>query len=234
MKQVWIIGLALLMGQSGMAQRVLLEEEPPDFSSRTYGMNRKHFGMIVLRYGAGVGSDRTELTAPEFALSNHIAAGARYKRKLAKPIALNIDVAYEFQKYFLNEERVAEFPNPIEIPDWPRSLDLERLRIFNHAIELAPSLRFTVGKGNDIGLYLDAGVFAQYVWEDALLYEGKSGDDEVSYRYRQFHPDERINYGFLARFGYAYTNLYFRYRPIDMYESIGVPTYFLGIEFNLY
>ena len=208
-----------------IAEDVDQQEETPEF-----GMNRKHYTHTFLSVLFVAGPPEHPGADVIYGRSRTLEFGYRYKRRLSETFSFGSEITGRRNAFHLKQSETKSVPDTI-------IRDSEKLVFLEAGIGAFTRINFGQ-RGNYIGRFLDAGIYASWIFHTrhVLFYE----EENVHYRVRKtgMKYPANLDYGLMARIGF--NNLVFKgtYRMSGLFkESAGLPElprYAVGVEFGLH
>lgn len=201
----------LLIGLTGNAQMVLLEEEGKfDTISPSSGPNRSNFSQFYISYGIPIADVHTGAeiyTGRSFDFD----FGYRYKRKIGNVYALGFEIFYKVQDFNMKQDSGKIVPDTI-------LHDKERLRFNNLGVGIYN--RFNFGKRGDVvGNFLDIGAYGSWTYRLAHITKDElPNGNKVRTHTRGLDYYEPLNYGLVVRLGFNRFVFYGTYRLSDLFK----------------
>ncbi|MEX1190233.1 MAG: outer membrane beta-barrel protein [Bacteroidia bacterium] len=230
MKRVFIV--LMLCGVSMFslnAQRVIIEESNvSDTLAPKSGPNYKHYLHPFISLGSNVlPGENGALTKPGL---DDFSFGFRYKLRIAEPLAVGFDLAYNNTVFRMKQTGSKNTPDTL-------LYDAQRMEF--HSARLGAYIRINYGRrGNSLGKYVDLGAYSEYNFAHTLFTKSTLTDGSVI-RINRSKLDyyQPITYGLQARIGFNKIILYGNYRlsPIFFapYNFTELSPLIVGIQFVL-
>ena len=214
--------------------QVIFNKTPVDYSEKNYGPNMRHHLAFVISSQSYIDDDKTP-SGTKYGKSLELSLGLRYKVKLTNILHFNTQLSYISSSFRFTDAHyipgVGYLDNPNVLNSGFSSIDETYVKY--QGMELAPSLRFRLSKGNNIGWFIDVGGFGQWTFAHKYQLIG----DHVMYgevdMTSSFDPDEYFNYGYFGRVGWNIVSLYFKHRLNQQYNNLYLQPYAVGIELML-
>ena len=221
-------------------QHILLSETTPDEFSEldnNFGPNRKYF--IYNYVGYGIKSDFVSFDNDNYLplkSSFEFETGTFYRFRLNKLFAVISDLTF-----VSSWNRIKLDANP-ELP--VANLDLNKAKYIYHQVKsaLAFQFNFKPKRGNQLGKYLDLGVYGSYNYSRRFMYRLDIVDvaKNAKVTMKKLAYMNPIEYGFSIRLGNGRSCIYSRYRLSDIFNentnfiSLELPRLTIGLEFLIY
>ena len=224
------------------SQHILLSElTPEDFSEVDLGIgpNRKYFVYSFIGFGSKTNllNINNEKILP-LKSSLDIKTGTIYRLKINKILGLIYDLTIISSWNKLNLDKDPEIPIA--------SLGLKKAKYIYHQISnaLAIQINFKPKRGNQLGKYLDLGVYGSYNFSRRFMYVYEQENSDISKTLKgtmkklsYLNPFE---YGFSLRLGNVKSCIFSRYRLANIFNdntnftSLELPRLTIGVEILLY
>lgn len=218
------------------AQTVLIKQTvPEDFSEADddKGPNRNNFSYPYSGFGQHIGEfshqDDT-LISPKYSQSWEIKFGTRGRRKINGLLALGADLEFSgsFHKVNTKDEYAQLFV--------PASTKKEKYHFLKTGLAPYLQVNFKPKRGNQLGAYLDLGGFSNYLFSRRHILVTKNSNSKETSRFVQknLQDVEKIEYGFLVRYGRNSWAIYGKYRYSNTFKStptINLPRITVGFEY---
>lgn len=211
-----LLVLCVVLSVQLSAQRVLLEERvDTTHEIPKFGPNRMWFTYPLVKIG--VFTPPYEKGGVTNFWSTSLSYEIRTKLKLLKWNALVFDLGYRCDRFIINQDDTSY------LPTYSGRHKRERLSTQNVTLTVCDRINFG-RRGNIQGIYLDFGVYSDYVVRSAHVavdeyYDSNSsvathGKVRVKTTHLQFI--NRLNYGLTARFGWEWGSAFAMYRVSDL------------------
>ena len=208
-----------------IAEDVDQQEETPEF-----GMNRKHYTHTFLSVLFVAGPPEHHSADVIYGRSRSLEFGYRYKGRLSDTFSVGSEIMGRRSAFHIKQSDAKSVPDTI-------SRDSEKLVFLEAGIGAYTRINFGQ-RGNYIGRFVDAGIYASWTLHTrhVLFYE----EEDVNYRVRKtgMNYPANLNYGLIARIGFNNFVIKGTYRMSELFkESAGLPElprYALGVEFGLH
>lgn len=223
---IFLIFLAVSYGQTVViAEDVDKHEETPEF-----GMNRKHYTHSFLSVLFVAGPPEHHSADVIYGRSRTLEFGYRYKRRLSETFSFGSEITGRRSAFHIKQSDNKSVPDTIK-------RDSEKLVFLEAGVGAYKRINFG-DRGNYIGRFIDAGVYASWTFHTrhVLFYD----EEDVNYRVRKtgMSYPANLNYGLIARIGFNNFVLKGSYRMSDLFkESAGLPElprYAVGVEFGMH
>jgi hypothetical protein len=201
------------------AQRILLDENVDTVRAiPRIGPNRLFYAYPVIK--AGLIAPPYEKGAKTNFWSSSVSYEIRNKLKLWSWNALVFDFGYRCDRFLLNQDDTSQLPT--------YSGRHKRERISTHNLSLSLCDRINFGRrGNIQGIYVDFGVYGDYVMRAAHFYVDEhydsnspvAGHTKIKVKNTQLQFINRWNYGATARFGWEWGSAFVMYRLSDLVKD---------------
>lgn len=226
------------------AQKILLHKNIEDLykDELKRGQNFTHYRHLYVNYGFILGGSEGAGADIEYGKSNALALGLRYKLRLSNIFAIGYSLQYSLYSYHIKQDSLKKI-----IPN-DNIHQKEKLKFNNLGFEFYTRINF--GKrGNLIGKFLDAGMYADWTFRakhtytekvDKFTNQNKGGIEKTSIRDLSYI--EEINYGLRSRIGinryvitasYRLSNLFNNEFHNEEYD-FEFPRFFIGLEIGLH
>jgi len=218
------------------SQHILLSETTPiDFSEidNGFGPNRNYFIYNFISYGT-----KSRIINPEnesflpLKSSLEIKFGTRYRKRINRYLGVIYDLEFISSWNKLNLKKDPELPLG--------SLDVKKAKYIYHQISnsLAFQINFKPKRGNQLGKYLDLGIYGGYNYSKRFMYKLDIVDVSKSARVTMkrlnyFNPFE---YGFSLRLGHTKGAYFGKFRLSNLFNentsfmSAELPRLTFGLE----
>ena len=222
------------------SQHILLSEfTPNDFSDVDLGNgpNRKYFIYSFIGFG-----NKTKLLNVNnenflpLKSSIDLKTGTIYRLKVNKILGLIYDLTLISSWNKLNLDKDPEIPIA--------SLGLKKAKYIYHQISnaLAFQINFKPKRGNQLGKYLDLGVYGSYNFSRRFMYQLEIADisKNAKITMKKLSYLNPFEYGFTLRLGNVKNCIFSRYRLADIFNdnnsftSLELPRLTIGLEILLY
>jgi len=222
------------------SQHILLSEfTPNDFSDVDLGNgpNRKYFIYSFIGFG-----NKTKLLNVNnenflpLKSSIDLKTGTIYRLKVNKILGLIYDLTLISSWNKLNLDKDPEIPIA--------SLGLKKAKYIYHQISnaLAFQINFKPKRGNQLGKYLDLGVYGSYNFSRRFMYQLEIADisKNAKITMKKLSYINPFEYGFTLRLGNVKSCIFSRYRLADIFNdnnnftSLELPRLTIGLEILLY
>lgn len=226
--------VACVFGFSQAFSQVMMNETPVDYTTKKYGPNFRHHVALVIN-SAYLIPDSETASGADALRSVEWGIGLRYKLKLTNIIHFNTHLSYSYSRYKFND---AHFIPGVGYSENFNVLNsgfnsIEETWVKYQAIELSPTFRFRLSKGNNIGWFVDVGGFGKWTF----AHQSEIHGDQVRYgdmvMASNMDPDEYFNYGYMGRVGWNVVSLYFKHRLNQQYDNLNLSPYSAGLEIIL-
>lgn len=220
--------LSLIFALNVQAQVELLDEQHVQEQEKPKkGPNYRHYFHSFMSFGVNpLPGDEGAITEPGLDEFNF---GVRYKFRIAEPLAIGLDLAYNANTFRMKQTGSKNTPD---------TALFDRQRMEFHAARLGGYIRVNYGKrGNSLGKYIDLGAYVDYIFAHTLFSKITLGDGSVA-RINRSKLDyyQPFNYGLQARIGFNKISLYGHYRlsPIFFapYNFTELTPLSVGVQFN--
>lgn len=214
-----LIALCVVLPGRMEAQRVLLFENiDTTYEIPRFGPNRLWYTYPIVKFG--VFTPPYEKGGVTNFWSTALSYEIRTKLKLLKWNALVFDVGYRCDRFIISQSDTSY------LPTYSGRHKRERLSTQNATITVCDRINFG-RRGNIQGIYLDFGVYADYVMRSAHVavdeyYDSNSpvaGHGKVRMKTTRLQFINKLNYGFTARFGWEWGSAFVMYRMTDLIED---------------
>lgn len=220
-----------LAGLRAHAQRVLLREDVADDTIRTtFGPNRAYYNHAYLSYGLVAGPAERAGAEVRYGRSAEVQLGVRNKWRVARQVALGLDLRYARPVYYLAQNAQKVVPNAAQH---------RREYLALPQLQTEAFLRLNYGRrGNAIGRYVDLLGWGGWVISSVHHYEDApaAGAKKVDVAERGLAYVNRWTYGTGLRLGSSRYALVGRYRLSDVFRPAyraqypELPRWVLGLE----
>jgi len=231
-----IFFLLTLTCVSVQAQTVLIKQTVPEnFEDidNGYGPNRKHFSFPYFAIGLhseGYSHENDTIISPQYGKSIELRFGTRTRMKMNKFLAFGLDYELGYSSHSINLKD--EFALATFSPDVIKA----KYQLYNIGLASYFQINFEPKRGNQLGSYLDIGVFGSYNFGRRFTQTIKMGKEKSVYTLKRLQDFEKLNYGAMVRFGknvwavygkYRYSNSFKNKSAIGNYE---LPRFTFGFE----
>ncbi len=213
------------------AQSVVIAEDLAEQQEDSdFGMNRKHFthSYIGLNFAAGA----AELPGADirYGRSRTIEYGYRYKRRLSNTLSFGGEIIARRYAFHVSQTEDKTVPDDV-------TRDREKLVFLDAGLGVYKRINFGQ-RGNYIGRFADAGVYAAFIYHSRHVYFYQEDGMDVRVRKQGLKYPEILNYGLVARFGFNNIVLKTTYRVSDLFKKSAdfpeFPRYSIGLEIGLH
>lgn len=214
-----ILCLMAIVSISITAQTVLIKQTVPEnFEDidNGYGPNRNHFSFpffAVGQHSEGYSHENDTTISPVFGRSIELRFGTRTRLKVNKLLGLGLDYELGYSSHFINlkdEYALANF-----------SPDVKKAKYQLYTIGAAAYFQFNFEpkRGNQLGSYLDLGVFGGYNFGRKFSQVLKVGKEKSVYTLKKLQSFEKLNYGAIIRFGKNTWAIFTKYRYSNSFKN---------------
>jgi len=214
-----IIYLIIFTCISIQGQTVLIKQTiPENFEDidNGYGPNRKHFSYPFFAIGQhveGYSHENDTAISPIYGKSIEIRFGTRTRIKMNKLLAFGIDYELDYSSHFINLKdnfALANF-SPDVIKAKYQTLSIGGASYFQ--------LNFEPKRGNQLGTYLDFGIYGGYNFSRKYSQTIKMGKEKSVYTLKRLQNFDKLNYGAIVRFGKNVWAVYAKYRYSNSFKD---------------
>jgi hypothetical protein len=210
-----------------------LDEDPTTLYDEKTGPDSRLYKHVYL--GLGIFSNHDQENGGEIKVPNSfdMMFGLRYKLKVLSFYALGVDASYRFQKYCINNETLPEDDfNPFSI-----NRNSDRQVLASSIIGLEIFNRLKLGRGNNLGYYIDAGIRGEWNYSNKLKVFEEFENSPAGKVKRIEKKLDYINKTALiatGRIGFKKTIIYGNYRLSDLisekYSTPDLPGLSIGLQ----
>ena len=228
MKNIIYICIISIISSNYFSQDVLISDTiVKDFSKidKNFGPNRKYYSYEFLGFGTTSKLNINNENYLPIKSSLVVYGGSRNKLKINSFLGLIYDLYFQssWSKLYLKAN-----PN---IPADPLEMKNAKYIINNSDINLCLQFNFKPKRGNELGKYLDLGMFGCFIYHSTFKY--KIGSNQLSKNtIVKINNPKYINrwaYGYIIRLGNDHIAIYGKYRISDM---LNTRTSFLSEELH--
>ncbi len=220
MRKYLFIFLMSLSFSAAHSQTVLMHEDVSklDIQKPKYGQNMANFDHWYVDFGFAAQQSEGKGADIRYGFSHSFSVGNRYKRKIAKFLALGVDVSYLYMVYDIKQNTEKLIPDNIEHKTEKFRLNTLYGDVF---------FRFNFGRrGNIVGKFLDLGVYGDWGFSNKHLTIDKvdfgnlpNGYKEVKMVHRNLSYFNDLNYGLVSRIGFNRYVVFATYRVSDFFSK---------------
>ena len=214
-----ILFILIIICTSIAGQTILIKQTVPEnFEDidEGHGPNRAHFSYPYFALGMhadGYSHENDTTISPVFGKSMEIRFGTRTRLKLNRFIGFGIDYELGYSAHFINLKDAYALAN--------FSPDVKKARYQTYTIGAASyfQINFEPKRGNQLGSYLDIGVFGGYNFGRKYSQKLKIGKEKSIYALKNLQNFEKLNYGPIIRFGKRVWAIYAKYRYSNSFKN---------------
>jgi hypothetical protein len=231
MLKLFITLFLFLLISYGYGQTVIIAENVGKLNGESdFGMNRKHYAHSFLSVLFVAGPPEQPGAEVLYGKSRSLEFGYRYKRRLSNTFSLGSEITGRRHAFHMKQSDSKTVPNTMR-------RDSEKLVFLEAGLGLYKRINFGQ-RGNYIGRFVDAGVYASWIFHTRHIYFYEEEDVKYRVRITGMNYPASINYGFMARMGFGNWVVKGTYRMSGLFkESSGLPDlpkYAIGIELGLH
>ena len=218
MRNIIYICIICIISSNCFSQDVLISDTiVHDFSKidKNFGPNRKYYSYEFLGFGTTSKLNINNENYLPIKSSLVVYGGSRNKFKINSFLAIIYDLYFESSWNKLNLKANPNIPAPI--------LEIKNAKyiINNSDINLCLQFNSKPKRGNQLGKYLDLGMFACFIYHSTFKY--KTGSNQLSKNtIVKINNPKYINrwaYGYIIRLGNDHIAIYGKYRISDMFNT---------------
>ena len=214
-----ILFILIISCTSITGQTILIKQTVPEnFEDidEGHGPNRAHFSYPYFALGMhtdGYSHENDTTISPVYGKSMEMRFGTRTRLKLNRFLGFGIDYELGYSAHFINLKDAYALAN--------FSPDVKKVRYQIYTIGAASYFQFNFEpkRGNQLGSYLDIGVFGSYNFGRKYSQTLKIGKEKSVYKLKKLQDFEKLNYGAIFRFGKRVWAIYAKYRYSNSFKN---------------
>lgn len=233
-----IILFILIISYTALAaQTVLIKQTVPENFEDIddgHGPNRAHFSYPYFALGMhseGYSHENDTIISPLYGKSIEMRLGTRTRIKLNRFLGFGIDYELGYSAHFTN------LKDAYALANFSPEVKKAKYQIYTIGAASYFQFNFEPKRGNQLGSYLDIGIFGGYNFGRKYSQTLKIGKEKSVYTLKKLQNFEKINYGVIARFGKSVWAIYAKYRYSNSFKNkttIGnfeLPRFTFGFEY---